>query len=81
MQASELVTDFTFHWLCCQIFSTFLHTEYGGPGTLLVTPFADMADAITEEGLSGAPQAARAAIVWAQNHIDKDWKEWTGDSD
>lgn len=63
--------------ICTEIFSTFLHTEYGGPGTLLVQPFADMADALNEEGLPGAPQASRVAIKWAQNHVDKDWKEWT----
>jgi len=27
--------------------------------------------------LPGEPQAARAAIKWAQDHVDKDWKEWT----
>ena len=60
-----------------QILSTFLHTEYGGPGTLLVIPFMDMADTLNERGLPGGPQAARAAVKWAQNHVDKDWKEWT----
>ncbi|PKU60786.1 hypothetical protein MA16_Dca024660 [Dendrobium catenatum] len=64
------------HW---QILSNFLHTEYGGPGTLLVVPFIDMADTINERGLPGGPQAARAAVLWAQKHIDKDWKDWTGD--
>ncbi|KAL0903285.1 hypothetical protein M5K25_027654 [Dendrobium thyrsiflorum] len=62
-----------------QILSNFLHTEYGGPGTLLVVPFIDMADTINERGLPGGPQAARAAVLWAQKHIDKDWKDWTGD--
>lgn len=65
---------------CCvseQIFSTFLHTEYGGSGTLLVVPFIDMADTLNERGLPGGPQAARAAVKWAQKHVDKDWKEWT----
>ena len=61
-----------------QIFSTFLHTEYGGPGTLLVIPFIDMADTLNERGLPGGPQAARAAVKWAEDHVDKDWKEWTG---
>lgn len=61
-----------------QIFDTFLHTEYGGPGTLLVLPFIDMADTINKKGLPGGPQAARAAVKWAQAHVDKDWKEWTG---
>lgn len=60
-----------------QILSNFLHTEYGGPGTLLVIPFIDMADTLREKGLPGAPQAARAAIVWAQKHVDEDWNEWT----
>ncbi|KAL5759730.1 hypothetical protein ACOSP7_018247 [Xanthoceras sorbifolium] len=67
--------------ICTEIFSTFLHTEYGGPGTLLVIPFIDMADTLNERGLPGGPQAARAAVKWAQSHVDKDWKEWTGDSD
>ncbi|KAF6154681.1 hypothetical protein GIB67_000565 [Kingdonia uniflora] len=64
--------------ICTEIFSTFLHTEYGGPGTLLVVPFIDMADTINERGLPGGPQAARSAVVWAQKHVDNDWKEWTG---
>jgi hypothetical protein len=65
-----------------QILNNFLHTEYGGPGTLMVVPFIDMADVIREKDLPGASQATRAAVVWAQNNIDKDWKEWTGeDSD
>lgn len=63
-----------------QIFNDFLHTEYGGPGTLLVLPFIDMADTLTERGLPGAPQAARAAVKWAQNHVDKDWKAWLSGS-
>ncbi|XP_044488582.1 protein PLASTID REDOX INSENSITIVE 2, chloroplastic-like [Mangifera indica] len=66
--------------ICTEIFSTFLHTEYGGPGTLLVIPFIDMADTINERGLPGGPQAARAAVKWATDHVDKDWKEWIGDS-
>lgn len=61
-----------------QIFENFLHTEYGGPGTLLVLPFIDMADTLNERGLPGGPQAARAAVKWAQENVDKDWKEWTG---
>ncbi|WZZ57095.1 hypothetical protein YC2023_057202 [Brassica napus] len=60
------------------IFETFLRSEYGGPGTLLVVPFIDMADTLNERELPGGPQAARAAIKWAQDHVDKDWKEWTG---
>ncbi|KAK4481875.1 hypothetical protein RD792_012786 [Penstemon davidsonii] len=63
--------------ICTEIFSDFLHTEYGGPGTLLVVPFIDMADTLNERGLPGGPQAARAAVKWAQLHVDKDWKEWT----
>ncbi|CAL0312961.1 unnamed protein product [Lupinus luteus] len=64
--------------LCTEIFSTFLHSEYGGPGTLLVDPFVDMADALNERGLPGASQVARVAVTWAQKHVDNDWKEWTG---
>ncbi|XP_023644776.1 protein PLASTID REDOX INSENSITIVE 2, chloroplastic [Capsella rubella] len=64
--------------ICTEIFGTFLRSEYGGPGTLLVIPFIDMADTLNERELPGGPQAARAAIKWAQNHVDKDWKEWTG---
>ncbi|KAL6577106.1 Protein PLASTID REDOX INSENSITIVE 2, chloroplastic [Orobanche minor] len=52
---------------------------YGGPVALLVVPFIDMADTLNEQGLLGGPQAACAAIKWAQNHVDKDWKEWTSD--
>eukprot|EP00262_Sarcandra_glabra_P010494 TRINITY_DN25777_c0_g1_i1.p1 TRINITY_DN25777_c0_g1~~TRINITY_DN25777_c0_g1_i1.p1 ORF type:complete len:202 (-),score=23.55 TRINITY_DN25777_c0_g1_i1:362-967(-) len=63
--------------ICTEIFSNFLHTEYGGPGTLLVIPFIDMADTLNERGLPGGPQAARAAVVWAQEHVDKDWNKWT----
>ncbi|GKV22815.1 hypothetical protein SLEP1_g32637 [Rubroshorea leprosula] len=63
--------------ICTEILSTFLHTEYGGPGTLLVI-LIDMADTLNEKGLPGGPQAARAAVKWAQDHVDKDWKEWTG---
>lgn len=58
-----------------------MHTHYGGPGTLLVLPFIDMADTVNERELPGGPQAARAAVKWAQKHVDKDWKDWTGDSD
>uniref|UniRef100_A0A1J3CBR5 Protein PLASTID REDOX INSENSITIVE 2, chloroplastic n=1 Tax=Noccaea caerulescens TaxID=107243 RepID=A0A1J3CBR5_NOCCA len=64
--------------ICTEIFETFLRSEYGGPGTLLVVPFIDMADTLNERELPGGPQAARAAIKWAQDHVDKDWKEWTG---
>ncbi|PNX90601.1 pentatricopeptide repeat-containing protein, partial [Trifolium pratense] len=58
------------------IFSTFLHSEYGGPGTLLVDPFADMADIINERDLPGGPQAARTALKWAHANVDNDWNEW-----
>ncbi|PON99291.1 hypothetical protein TorRG33x02_048340 [Trema orientale] len=64
--------------VCTEIFSNFLHTEYGGPGTLLVIPFIDMAETVHGRGLPGASQAASVAVKWAQNHVDKDWKEWTG---
>ncbi|XP_062078503.1 protein PLASTID REDOX INSENSITIVE 2, chloroplastic isoform X1 [Humulus lupulus] len=64
--------------VCTEIFSTFLHTEYGGPGTLLVLPFIDMAETVHGRGLPGASQAARVAVKWATNHVDKDWNEWTG---
>ncbi|KAJ8637269.1 hypothetical protein MRB53_011536 [Persea americana] len=67
--------------ICTEIFSNFLHTEYGGPGTLLVVPFIDMADTLNERGLPGGPQAARAAVVWAQKHVDNDWNAWTGGDD
>lgn len=68
------------HNSCIQIFNTFLHTHYGGPGTLLVIPFIDMADTLNEKGLPGGPQAARAAVKWAQAHVDKDWKEWNSNA-
>ncbi|KAI5419747.1 protein PLASTID REDOX INSENSITIVE 2, chloroplastic [Lathyrus oleraceus] len=64
--------------VCTEIFRTFLHSEYGGPGTLLVDPFIDMADMVTERGLPGGPQAARSALNWAHANVDKDWNEWTG---
>ncbi|CAH9093169.1 unnamed protein product [Cuscuta europaea] len=62
--------------ICTEILSKFLHTEYGGPGTLMVVPFIDMNDTITERGLPGGPQAARKAVKWAQNNIDNDWNAW-----
>ncbi|KAL7607777.1 hypothetical protein Lser_V15G11457 [Lactuca serriola] len=64
--------------ICTEIFGKFLHAEYGGPGTLMVDPFWEMADTINESELPGGPQAARAAVKWAQNHVDNDWKEWNG---
>ncbi|KNA08535.1 hypothetical protein SOVF_161440 [Spinacia oleracea] len=63
--------------ICTEILDNFLHTEYGGPGTLLVLPFIDMADTLNERGLPGGPQAARAAVKWAQDNVDKDWTKWT----
>ncbi|KAJ4747616.1 Serine/Threonine-kinase [Rhynchospora pubera] len=65
--------------ICTEILNQFLRTEYGGPGTLLVIPFIDMAEAIKEKELPGSPQAARAAVVWAQNNIDKDWEKWNAE--
>ncbi|XP_044494802.1 protein PLASTID REDOX INSENSITIVE 2, chloroplastic-like isoform X2 [Mangifera indica] len=62
--------------VCAEIFSIFLHQEYGGPGTLLVEPFADMLIALRERKLPGAPLAARTSLLWAQNNIDKDWEIW-----
>ncbi|RVX10594.1 Protein plastid redox insensitive 2, chloroplastic [Vitis vinifera] len=59
-----------------QIFSEFLHKEYGGPGTLLVEPFTDMLVALKEKKLPGAPLAARASLLWAQNYVDQDWEVW-----
>ncbi|KAL5201278.1 hypothetical protein ABZP36_035632 [Zizania latifolia] len=61
------------------ILGTFLEHDYCGPGTLLVHPFLDMKGEIKERGLPGAPQAARAAIAWAEKNVDKDWKVWTGE--
>jgi hypothetical protein len=62
-----------------QVLGSFLERDYCGPGTLLVHPFLDMKGEIKERGLPGAPQAARAAIAWAEKNIDKDWKAWTGE--
>ncbi|KAK9052107.1 hypothetical protein SSX86_028735 [Deinandra increscens subsp. villosa] len=64
--------------ICTQIFAKFMNEEYGGPGTLMVDPFWEMADTINESELPGGPQAARAAVKWAQDHVDIDWKEWNG---
>lgn len=55
-----------------------MNEEYGGPGTLMVDPFWEMADTINQSELPGGPQAARAAVKWAQDHVDNDWKEWNG---
>ncbi|KAL6655651.1 hypothetical protein ACP70R_006477 [Stipagrostis hirtigluma subsp. patula] len=65
--------------ICTEILGSFLINDYCGPGTLLVHPFLDMKGEIKERGLPGAPQAARAAIAWAEKNIDKDWKAWTGE--
>ncbi|WOK92050.1 hypothetical protein Cni_G00741 [Canna indica] len=62
--------------LCTEIFSDFLHKEYGGPGTLLLEPFTDMLLTLKEKKLPGAPAAARAALSWAQNYVDRDWEIW-----
>lgn len=59
-----------------QIFSKFLHDEYGGPGTLLLEPFTDMMLALKDENLPGAAFAARAAVLWAQSYLDRDWESW-----
>ncbi|CAI9092849.1 OLC1v1028191C1 [Oldenlandia corymbosa var. corymbosa] len=62
--------------VCTEIFSEFLHKEYGGPGTLLVEPFTDMMVALKERKLPGAPLAARSSLLWAQNYVDQDWESW-----
>ncbi|XP_002531408.2 protein PLASTID REDOX INSENSITIVE 2, chloroplastic [Ricinus communis] len=62
--------------VCSEIFSDFLHKEYGGPGTLLVEPFTDMLIALKEKNLPGAPLAARESLLWAQNYVDQDWEAW-----
>ena len=59
-----------------QIFSEYLHVEYGGPGTLLVEPFTNMFIALNERKLPGAPLAARTSLLWAQNYLDHDWNIW-----
>ncbi|CAK9182492.1 unnamed protein product [Ilex paraguariensis] len=65
--------------VCAEILSEFLHKDYGGPGTLLVEPFTDMLVALKEKILPGAPLAARASLLWAQNNVDRDWEVWTSD--
>ncbi|KAK6931105.1 hypothetical protein RJ641_002898 [Dillenia turbinata] len=62
--------------VCTEIFGEFLHKEYGGPGTLLVEPFTDMLVVLKEKKLPGAPLAARASLLWAQNNVDDDWEVW-----
>ncbi|XP_051144762.1 protein PLASTID REDOX INSENSITIVE 2, chloroplastic-like [Andrographis paniculata] len=66
--------------ICAEIFSDFLHEEYGGPGTLLIEPFTDMMVALKEKNLPGAPLAARASLLWAQNYVDQDWEIWRAKS-
>ncbi|KAE8692351.1 Serine/threonine-protein kinase TAO3 [Hibiscus syriacus] len=66
--------------VCVEVFNNFLHNEYGGPGTLLVEPFTDMFVALKEKQLPGAPLAARASLLWAQNHVDHDWEVWHSNS-
>ncbi|KAJ8439500.1 hypothetical protein Cgig2_007017 [Carnegiea gigantea] len=52
--------------------------EYGGPGTVLVEPFTYMLIALKDNGLPGAALAARASLLWAQDHIDHDWQRTFG---
>ncbi|CAN6477642.1 unnamed protein product [Victoria cruziana] len=66
--------------VCSEIFNEFLCKEYGGPGTLLVEPFTDMLLALKEKRLPGAPIAARAALLWAQANVDRDWEDWTSNN-
>ncbi|KAK9113873.1 hypothetical protein Syun_020670 [Stephania yunnanensis] len=62
--------------VCAEILNEFLHKEYGGPGTLVVEPFTDMLVVLKAKKLPGAPEAARAALLWAQNYLDRDWETW-----
>lgn len=39
-------------------------------------PFTDMLVALKKKKLPGAPLAARASLLWAQNYVDKDWEVW-----
>ncbi|XVF84903.1 hypothetical protein PTKIN_Ptkin17bG0076800 [Pterospermum kingtungense] len=66
--------------VCAEVFNNFLHNEYGGPGTLLVQPFTDMFVCLKEKKLPGATVAARASLLWAQNHVDHDWEVWSSNS-
>ncbi|KAI3452769.1 hypothetical protein Pfo_009432 [Paulownia fortunei] len=66
--------------LCAEIFCDFLHKDYGGPGTLLIEPFTDMMVALKEKNLPGAPLAARASLLWAQNYVEEDWEIWNSRS-
>ncbi|KAG6396516.1 hypothetical protein SASPL_142667 [Salvia splendens] len=67
--------------VCAEIFSEFLHNEYGGPGTLLIEPFTDMMLAIKDRKLAGAALAARASALWAQSYVDRDWEDWISKQD
>ncbi|KAL3636321.1 hypothetical protein CASFOL_020868 [Castilleja foliolosa] len=66
--------------VCAEVFSEFLHKDYGGPGTLLFEPFTDMMVRLKEQNLPGAPLAARASLLWAQNQTDHDWEIWNSKS-
>ncbi|XP_023740299.1 protein PLASTID REDOX INSENSITIVE 2, chloroplastic isoform X1 [Lactuca sativa] len=61
---------------CTELFSEFVHKEYGGPGTLVVEPFTDMLIGLKQRKLPGANLAARASLLWAQNYLDHDWEIW-----
>lgn len=61
--------------VCAEVFSDFLHNEYGGPGTLSVEPFTEIMMALKEENLPGAVSAARASLLWTQANVDQDWKD------
>ncbi|MFS8018395.1 putative protein PLASTID REDOX INSENSITIVE 2 [Helianthus anomalus] len=65
---------------CTELFSEFLHNEYGGPGTLLVEPFTNMLIELKQKKLPGANLAARASLLWAQNYLDRDWDIWNSKS-
>ncbi|KAI3717432.1 hypothetical protein L1987_69042 [Smallanthus sonchifolius] len=65
---------------CTELFSEFLHNEYGGPGTLLVEPFTNMLIELKQKKLPGANLAARASLLWAQNYLDRDWQIWNSKS-
>ncbi|KAG6757535.1 hypothetical protein POTOM_037851 [Populus tomentosa] len=60
----------TFCWN--QIFSDFLQKDYGGSETLMVEPFTEAVVSLEENFFPGAPSAARASLLWAQNYDDQD---------
>ncbi|KAE9454071.1 hypothetical protein C3L33_14035, partial [Rhododendron williamsianum] len=66
--------------VCAEVFSEFLHKEYGGPGTLLVEPFTEMFVALNEKKLPRPSVAARACLLWAQKYVDEDWEVWNSKS-